>query len=127
MIQKPCCFVSLTVLASITVHPEHVHSQQNSSVTLPCKAVGGSNITYKWKRNGTVIQRLGKNGDLTIDSVQQTDEGTYQCEATNDRGEVAVSKQAMLVVYGKSGLVLTVLSTIILNELFYRSFLIGHK
>lgn len=88
------------MLPSITVHPENVHVQHNVSVMLRCKAVGGNSITYKWTRNNTVLKDQGTNGILTIDLVQQSDEGVYQCEAMNDRGEVAKSKEAILVVYG---------------------------
>ena len=75
--------------------------QHNVSVTLYCEAVGGNNINYQWTKNGTIVQGYSNHGNLTIESVQRPDEGVYQCEAMNERGEVALSEQAEIVIYGK--------------------------
>ena len=90
-----------TVLPSITVQPENVYAQHNASVTLNCEAIGGNIINYTWIRNGTVVQNSSNYGSLTIESVEKSDEGAYQCEAMNERGEVALSEQAEIIIYGK--------------------------
>ena len=89
-----------TVLPIITRHPENVHVVHNTNVILQCEAVGGSNITYKWTKDGAVLLSDNK-GSLMLESVQESDEGAYQCVAMNSRGETATSKNAILVVYGK--------------------------
>lgn len=89
------------MLPSITVQPENVYVQHNVSVTLKCEAIGGNIINYKWTRNDTIVQNYSNYGILIIESVQKSDEGIYQCEAMNERGEVALSKQAEIIIYGK--------------------------
>ena len=90
------------MLPSITVQPENIYVQHNVSITLHCEAVGGNDINYKWTRNnGTIVQDYSNHGNLIIESVQKSDEGAYQCEAVNDRGEVALSEQAEIIIYGK--------------------------
>ena len=90
-----------TVIPLITKHPENVHVIHNTDVTLQCKAVGGSNITYRWTKDDAIIQTPDNGGSLIIVSVQQSDEGAYQCMAINNRGETATSNSARVVVYGK--------------------------
>ena len=96
-------FVSplLTVLPLITKHPENVHAVHNTNITLQCKAVGGSNITYKWTKNDEIEQTPNNKGSLIIASLRQSDEGVYRCVAMNNRGEIATSNSARVVVYGK--------------------------
>ena len=90
-----------TVLPIITRHPENVHVVHNTTVILQCEAVGGSSITYKWIKEDDAILLPDNGGSLMLESVEESDEGAYQCVAMNSRGENATSKSAILVVYGK--------------------------
>lgn len=104
-----------TVLPIITRHPENVHVIHNTTVILQCEAVGGSSITYKWIKNDDAILLPDNGGSLTLESVQESDEGAYRCVAMNGRGEIANSETARVVVYGKH---IVLLSLCLINKTF---------
>ena len=91
------------MLTAIVVQPEDANVPHNVTVSLCCEAIGGSNITFKWiKNNNTVTLNSNNYGNLTIERVQQSDEGVYQCEAVNERGEVALSESARITIYSEN-------------------------
>ncbi|KAM4590491.1 contactin-5 isoform 1-T2 [Fundulus diaphanus] len=57
-----------------------------------CKAIGRPRPSYRWIRNGLPLTSQGRveivNGELTINKVQQTDSGMYQCVAENKYGAI---------------------------------------
>jgi hypothetical protein len=60
------------------------------------KAAGSQLLTYQWHKDGAAIAGA-TTAALLIDSADQSDEGTYQCDVGND-AEVAHSDQAVLTV-----------------------------
>ena len=45
-----------------------------------------------------------ENGTLTISNVQESDRGSYECQAENEAGMIC-SQSTMLFVYGECGVV----------------------
>ena len=54
---------------------------------------------HQWMRNGVIISDDNSNV-LRINKIKQSDDGTYQCIASNKGGN-ATSDPAMITVYGK--------------------------
>jgi len=73
-------------------------------VTLRCLAEGPPSPTYSWSRigqdlpNGSVV--AADTSRLLLFSVTTTDNGLYQCVATNSFGSISV--QASLTILGKA-------------------------
>ena len=86
------------VLPSIITHPDNATILTGQSVNLRCGAVG-TNVTYQWIRNGVIISD-DNSFVLTINEIRQSDDGIYQCIASNKGGN-ATSNPAMITVYGK--------------------------
>lgn len=75
-------------------------------MTIPCKAVSLSKITYKWIHNGTELNltttsesyRLNEpDGNLTVINITQNESGRYRCIASNGFGS-ALSLKAEIRV-----------------------------
>ena len=70
-----------------------VNSLEGSSVTLTCVATGDPTPVLRWSRNGVTVTTDGRyqisgNGSvLTVQGVQETDEGEFMCHASNTAGE----------------------------------------
>ena len=86
------------VLPSINTHPDNTTILTGKSVNLRCSAFG-INVTYQWMRNGVIISD-DNSFVLTINEIRQSDDGIYQCIASNKGGN-ATSNPAMITVYGK--------------------------
>ena len=86
------------VLPSMNTHPDNVTVLTGQSVDLTCSATG-TDVVYQWMRNG-VIMSHGNSSVLRINQIRQSDDGTYQCIASNKGGNVS-SNPAMIIVYGK--------------------------
>ena len=87
-----------TVLPSIITHPDNVTILTGQSVYLICSAIG-TDVVYQWTRNGVIISDDNSNV-LRINEIKQSDDGTYQCIASNKGGNT-ISNPAMIIVYGK--------------------------
>ena len=65
---------------------------QGSSVTLTCVATGDPTPVQSWSRNGVTVTtdgryQISENGSvLTVQGVQETDEGEFMCHASNAAG-----------------------------------------
>ena len=87
------------VLPSMNTHPDNVTVLTGQSVNLTCSATG-TDVVYQWMRNGVIISDDNSNV-LRINEIKQSDDGTYQCIASNKGGN-ATSNPAMIKVYGKT-------------------------
>ena len=72
------------------------------SVNLTCSTTG-TDVVYQWMRNGVIISDDNSNV-LRINEIKQSDDGIYQCIASNKGGNVT-SNPAMIKVYGKKFLI----------------------
>ena len=89
-----------TVLPSIITHPVNVTILTGQSVDLTCSA-SGTDVEYQWMRNGVIIITSDDNSNvLRINKIKQSNDGTYQCIASNKGGNTT-SNPAMIIVYGK--------------------------
>ena len=90
-----CLHVSLyfTVLPSVNTHTDNVTVLTGQSVNLTCSATG-TDVVYKWMRNGVIISDDNSNV-LRINEIKQSDDGTYQCIASNKGGN-ATSNLALI-------------------------------
>ncbi|XP_071818100.1 neural cell adhesion molecule L1-like isoform X3 [Apostichopus japonicus] len=74
-----------------------------SSMELRCTAVGNPAPTYRWEFDGTALPddpRISVvDGVLTIQTPQISDEGDYQCFATNKHGTALSSKYQAIYAY----------------------------
>uniref|UniRef100_A0A914DBJ5 Ig-like domain-containing protein n=1 Tax=Acrobeloides nanus TaxID=290746 RepID=A0A914DBJ5_9BILA len=58
-------------------------TNKGSTVTFPCPAAGGPNLTVTWERNNGLPEKHQRNGfDLIIPEIDESDEGEYRCIAT---------------------------------------------
>ena len=70
---------------------EQLTAVEGSAVSLPCIAIGGSEASVTWSRDGDEDILLGRNvvtsdNSLTIVEVTPESAGTYYCTAANDYG-----------------------------------------
>ena len=86
------------VLPSMNTHPDNVTVLTGQSVDLTCSATG-TDVVYQWMKNGVILSDESSNV-LRINEIKQSDDGTYQCIASNKGGN-ATSNPAMIIVYGK--------------------------
>ena len=82
----------------MNTYPDNVTVLTGQSVNLTCSATG-TDVVYQWMWNGVIISDDNSNV-LRINEIKQSDDGTYQCIASNKGGN-ATSNPAMIIVYGK--------------------------
>ena len=86
------------VLPSINIHPDNVTILTGQRVKLACHATG-TDVVYQWMRNGVIIPDDNSNMLITND-IKQSDDGIYQCIASN-KGKNVTSNPAKTIVYVK--------------------------
>ncbi|CAN0062839.1 unnamed protein product [Lampetra planeri] len=70
-----------------------------------CNATGTPTPLYQWLRNGILLESKGRilvsrdDGRLKITSVNMSDEGMYQCVASNEHGEIYSSAQLRVLAF----------------------------
>lgn len=87
----------------ITAHPEsYIYRESENDVELVCVAEGSPAPEFKWLKDGVdytprsgVVVVGGNAGTLQFSEMYNTDEGEYQCYATNMYG-TAISRIASL-------------------------------
>ena len=95
----------------ITLHPSSVVTNEKGNTTLSCDATSIVDITFHWEKFnndddtwGPLPSSTGLAGmnTMTIGSIdfQQSDEGSYQCTASNSAG-TSISDVATITVYGE--------------------------
>lgn len=89
---------NLTVAAptSITTHPQSATVCDGATVTFSVTA-NGSNLTYRWRRNGTDIPGA-TSPSLVLTNVTQANAGTYDCVVSGACGPAVTSNAATLTV-----------------------------
>ena len=96
----------------ITLHPSSVVTNEKGNATLSCDATSIVDITFHWEKfnndNDTwgplpSSTSLASMNTMTISSIdiQQSDEGSYRCIASNSAG-TSISDVATITVYGES-------------------------
>ena len=95
----------------ITLHPSSVVTNEKGNATLSCNATSIVNIIFYWEKfnndNDTwgplpSNTSLAGMNTMTISSIniQQSDEGSYQCTASNSAG-TSISNVTTITVYGE--------------------------
>ena len=92
----------------ITLHASSVVTNEKGIATLSCNATSTVNITFHWEKfNDTWGPLPGSTSlagmnTMTISSIniQQSDEGSYRCTASNSAG-TSISDVATITVYGE--------------------------
>ena len=96
----------------ITLHPSSVVTNGKGNATLSCDATSIVDITFHWEKfnndDGTwqplpSSTSLAGMNTMTISSyfdIQQSDEGSYRCTASNSAG-TSISDVAIITVYGE--------------------------
>lgn len=79
-----------------------------SDLLWTCEAFGKPEVTYTWLKNGRDLNLNELDSDdrqryriyqniLSIDNVQERDQGMYQCKATNHLGSAYSSGQLRVI------------------------------
>ena len=84
------------VVPSITAHPQSVARDPGASATFSVTATGTATLTYQWRKDASNISNA-TSASYTIASVQESDEGDYDCIVSN-LGGFATSNAAILTV-----------------------------
>lgn len=63
-----------------------VQSEVGKSITLICPAIGTPDPTITWFKNGSPLETFDINDQYRLSNIQLTDQGMYQCTATNIAG-----------------------------------------
>ena len=91
-------YILLTVLPQILTNPNDDTVFVNRSTQLTCRALG-TDIVYQWMKDGVAVS--GANSTtLSIDDIEESDEGVYKCVASNKGGQVE-SNSSTIIVYGE--------------------------
>ena len=92
----------------IVTHPQNVSVLTGESVTISCNITALPRPEVTWLRDDEIVEynqrlQLLEDGSLYISDVMLTDDGLYQCVATNVNGSVE-SDYGMVEVSGKTTL-----------------------
>jgi YD repeat-containing protein len=89
---------TLTVLTPIAIssHPQSQSPCIGDSIQLQVVA-SGSNQTYQWSKDSQIIQGATSN-TLSLNTLDQDDEGLYTCEVSNDCGTQTSSAATVIVL-----------------------------
>ena len=85
------------VLPQILTQPNNVTVFIGRSPQLTCSALG-TDIVYQWMKDGVVVSGANSNM-LRITNIEESDEGKYNCVASNKGGQ-AESNTATVTVFG---------------------------
>ena len=67
---------------------------------MECSAKGNKKPQYRWMLNGRFLTDWSDNGQYSVNSVAQSDEGAYACLASS-AGGIIQSGVAQVTVYGE--------------------------
>lgn len=94
-ITVPYCTFSEKLKVHVT--PQFQVMNAGSAASFQCKASGHPIEKIMWTVNGkSVAPNLAKKNTVTIQSVQRSDEGMYQCFVISDRNTIQGTAQLKL-------------------------------
>jgi len=73
-----------------------------STVRLVANGTYGSQFTYVWKKNGTLLSQSGP--ELLLENIASTASGTYTVQAKNECNLIAPEKSVKITVIAKPGI-----------------------
>ena len=73
---------------SITAQPQSLTRDRGSAATFTVTAAGTAPLSYQWRKDGTNIGGA-TSASYTVASVQESEEGSYDCVVTNSAGSAA--------------------------------------
>ena len=85
-----------STLPSVTDHPQSLTKDPGEAATFTVTATGQDPLNYQWRQDASNIPGATSTS-YTIASVQESDEGSYDCVVTNSSG-TATSNAATLTV-----------------------------
>lgn len=88
--------LTLAAPTSITAHPQNASACEGATVSFSVTA-SGSNLSYRWRRNGTDVPG-GTGATLTITNVTQAQAGSYDCVVSGACGQPVTSNSATLTI-----------------------------
>lgn len=92
------------VAPNITNHPEAMKDlKTGQTLELTCKATGDPAPSYRWKKNGVLLQESDTE-NLLIEKVTTKDSGNYTCEAYN-HVSVETSTPSLVLVHSPPTLI----------------------
>jgi hypothetical protein len=81
----------------------HVSVEKGSTVTLKCNVIGYPHPVVEWKKLGkhehTVATVIATSENVTLNSVERFDSGTYECTASNSLGPKVSAQVSIHVTY----------------------------
>ncbi|NP_001164709.1 neogenin [Saccoglossus kowalevskii] len=82
--------------------PTSLFAEVNSDINFECKVYGVPFPTIEWIKNGDTITpsdyfKIVEGTNLKILGLVKSDEGLYQCKASNDIGNIQTSAQLIIV------------------------------
>ena len=80
------------------MNPDNVTILIGKTVQIVCKALG-TDIGYQWIKDDVVVSG-GTSKKLRFTNIQEPNEGSYKCRASN-KGGMVVSNHATVTVYGE--------------------------
>ena len=96
----------------ITLHPGSVVTNEKGNAALSCNATSIVNITFHWEKfnndddtwgplpSNTSLAGIMNTMTISSINIQQSDEGSYRCTASNSAG-TSISDVATITVYGE--------------------------
>ena len=81
---------------SVTVSPIDIVATFGDNVTFTCSAMGSSNSTFQWKRNGTIV---GHDSILNLSAIDVSYGGNYSCIVSNIAGTDTASTTLYVAPY----------------------------
>lgn len=111
-----CCYIicPITGAPQFDSKQSRISAKRGSSAVLECKVKGDSPMTFHWFKDGqpvdlgrharyaqTMTDRLGNFSlsQVTVSSVERSDNAVFTCQASNDYGTDSTSVR--LIVQGK--------------------------
>lgn len=95
---------------TITSHPSNATEEEGEDATFSISATGAD--SYRWQKNGSNLSNSSKYSGvttttLTVHDVEESDEGSYRCVASNGSGDTPSNSATLTVTEAPPTLVVT--------------------